>query len=784
MYMALLTKPAPTAVATDEMDLVLVEAATLGVDEDVIKSMKKKNEEAKKAQNAKKIADRKAKKPPSDPPKPPDKPEAHPAVEVLKQGLEGAMAKAEAKLLEAQTTVALMAAKDPKILTAEALLDLEETPERETVHPLIATLTEALGKAREAKAEGDICDDGQKALDDAIARRFAARTAMALSKMLAAAGKPPIDCEVGALGNCIAVAEKELVDAEAVEKSKAHLTASFKAQSEGGLEPLSRPQEISHEGFQIIDPLKAALDEARKRGAEEDLLIKGQAKLDFWIEARNRRDKAKKELDASLSPPPVTVDQPKVHACLTEASDAKLDPALIKEAVGKLKVAELAQRVYSKAKAPPGTLAIDVLEKELEEVGGSALAEEQLKQKELEKTAADLKEKIDLIKDTKENQKQRDAILAKQVKKGAHKQKAERHHEDILPAWVRDDDVLPKSPSHALEMESVAAKQDEELKELEGRLKSVEGQLKAQEEVVKALTGTVIVPQDVVIFAQLKLKASKTCDEMQKAQLPKLLDLDLDRLKKAIKACEFKFGNLEIAGLDELECNVPRTELDAARGRLKDADRAQKRQARARSQLQVRVNAPTGTATFDILVKLVAEAREAEVEEDLIARAEIKLKKMEELAASSLRAGPLAFISFHLPCLRSCVSSYAISLVEQAEVKRRGDAERQAVAASALTSAIGDWQKGQINKKLMDTDVGVLKGLIVEAAHVGCSQELIECGRQKLVAIDKYKIDKERGLIKDDEPKKEAAAEGGAKKKPKFKNYGYVKTEPTEEGGG
>ena len=169
MYMALLTKPAPTAVATDEMDLVLVEAATLGVDEDVIKSMKKKNEEAKKAQNAKKIADRKAKKPPSDPPKPPDKPEAHPAVEVLKQGLEGAMAKAEAKLLEAQTTVALMAAKDPKILTAEALLDLEETPERETVHPLIATLTEALGKAREAKAEGDICDDGQKALDDAIA---------------------------------------------------------------------------------------------------------------------------------------------------------------------------------------------------------------------------------------------------------------------------------------------------------------------------------------------------------------------------------------------------------------------------------------------------------------------------------------------------------------------------------------------------------------------------------------------------------------------------------------
>ena len=59
---------------------------------------------------------------------------------------------------------------------------------------------------------------------------------------------------------------------------------------------------------------------------------------------------------------------------LAEATDAKLDPVLLKDAQDKLKVAELAQRVYAKAKAPPGKLAIDVLQEELEVVGGGALA--------------------------------------------------------------------------------------------------------------------------------------------------------------------------------------------------------------------------------------------------------------------------------------------------------------------------------------------------------------------------------------------------------------------------
>jgi len=348
----------------------------------------------------------------------------------------------------------------------------------------------------------------------------------------------------------------------------------------------------------------------------------------------------------------------------------------------------------------------------------------------------------------------------------------------FTPAWVREEEVdavgTVYSPEAAIT--SASAKQDEELKELEQVLKKAEADLKVQEKVVADTTAEVVVPPDVIAFAQMKLKVGKTCDEMLRAQEPELLDLDLNRLQTAIKACDVKCGDLPIAGLGEQECDVPKDELAKARARLKEADRVQKRQQRARSQLTVRVNAPTGTATFDMLVKLVAEAKAAEVEPELVARAEIKLKKMEELAASSLRAGPLAFISFHLPCLRSCVSHYAISLVEQAEEKRRLDAERQEVAASALKLQIGSWQPGEINKTLLQQDIPKLQEAIHLAAQEGLPQDLIETGRLKLVAIQKYKIDKERGLIKDDDPKKKEAADAGGKgKKPKFKNYGYVK---------
>merc|ERR1711871_1288670 len=194
----------------------------------------------------------------------------------------------------------------------------------------------------------------------------------------------------------------------------------------------------------------------------------------------------------------------------------------------------------------------------------------------------------------------------------------------------------------------------------------------------------------------------------------------------AIKASEFKFGELPISGLDDLDCNVPKAEIVAAKKRLVDAQKAQARQAKARQQLHVRVNAPTGTATFDLLVKLVAEAKEAGVEADLVARAELKLKKMEELAASTLRAGPLAFISFHCPCFRPCVSSYAISLVEKAEEKRREDYEHAEAARARLLLEIGAWERGVMDKSLKVVDEAKLQEALSGAVAASLPQEGIE----------------------------------------------------------
>ena len=148
----------------------------------------------------------------------------------------------------------------------------------------------------------------------------------------------------------------------------------------------------------------------------------------------------------------------------------------------------------------------------------------------------------------------RDGYLAKQVKKGAHKERPSLVEDDLLPpAWVHAEDYATGSPGKSEAVSNADKAQAAELAKLQERLKAAEVALKAQEEAVKATEGTVIVPQDVINFAQLKLKAAKICDEMQKAQEPMLLDLDSKRLQTAIKASEFKFGELPISGLGDLD---------------------------------------------------------------------------------------------------------------------------------------------------------------------------------------------------------------------------------------
>jgi hypothetical protein len=137
-------------------------------------------------------------------------------------------------------------------------------------------------------------------------------------------------------------------------------------------------------------------------------------------------------------------------------------------------------------------------------------------------------------------------------------------------------------------------------------------------------------------------------------------------------------------------------------------------------------------------------------------RAELKLKKMEDLAAASLRAGPLAFISFHFPCLRPLLVPCAISMIEQAEVKRLEMASRQEAARKELIELVGSWHYGIFDSSLESTDEVALKSALKVGFEVGLPQEDLELARIKVQVMDKYKRDKTIGLIQD------ASAEGSA----------------------
>ena len=146
-------------------------------------------------QNAKKIADRKAKKPPADPPKPPEAPEAHPEVEKLKNDLEAAMAEAEAKIFEARSGKALVVAMDETKLTADVLNDLGERPCGDD-HPNVAELATAVATAETAKCEADLQGQGKAVLDKARKTRLAARTMLAKGRLLEASSPAPEVCDV------------------------------------------------------------------------------------------------------------------------------------------------------------------------------------------------------------------------------------------------------------------------------------------------------------------------------------------------------------------------------------------------------------------------------------------------------------------------------------------------------------------------------------------------------------------------------------------------------------
>ena len=177
LWLEVLTKPAGTQVCTEELDKALEEAKLI-LAETEWKPKKKKCEEAKKAQNAKKVAERKAKKPISDPPPPPDKPEYDELVAKLQAEMLEAFEVAQAKLSESQTTVEMEKASQPDLLKIDKLLDLGERPADEA-HPTVQALEDAIKKATDCKARAAPEPDRTPRPLAALARRAHHRDARA-----------------------------------------------------------------------------------------------------------------------------------------------------------------------------------------------------------------------------------------------------------------------------------------------------------------------------------------------------------------------------------------------------------------------------------------------------------------------------------------------------------------------------------------------------------------------------------------------------------------------------
>ena len=134
---------------------------------------------------------------------------------------------------------------------------------------------------------------------------------------------------------------------------------------------------------------------------------------------------------------------------------------------------------------------------------------------------ADLQEKIEAIKETMASQKARDAALAKQVKKGKKKEKDAPRRRRGAAAGVgqaggrRGGDGRAGAPSSR--WRSGRRRSSPRWRTSSRPRKAA---LKEQEDKVASFTNEVVVPPDVVAYAQLKLKSGKCCDAMLAAQRP------------------------------------------------------------------------------------------------------------------------------------------------------------------------------------------------------------------------------------------------------------------------
>ena len=122
--------------------------------------------------------------------------------------------------------------------------------------------------------------------------------------------------------------------------------------------------------------------EAHKRGADEELIIMGEVKLEFWTKARERRaaaDKALKDLTKPIKDDykkMIKVVVPDLEAALAEGAAAKVEEETMSTARMKLEIARSAQLLHAAQLPEADAIDIPWLQKELDSVGGFSLAQD------------------------------------------------------------------------------------------------------------------------------------------------------------------------------------------------------------------------------------------------------------------------------------------------------------------------------------------------------------------------------------------------------------------------
>ena len=151
-------------------------------------------------------------------------------------------------------------------------------------------LQKAIKAAEGAKVESKYVEDAKKRLEESLAAKQAERNKGAVGWMQACMSPDPLEIDKAVLTQAIDDAEGEKALEKDLQAARDRLSLAYKRCAEEDLRPLTVPK--TDDEVHVIDGLKNTLSEAKKRGADEELIIFAEVKLDFWSKAKARREAA------------------------------------------------------------------------------------------------------------------------------------------------------------------------------------------------------------------------------------------------------------------------------------------------------------------------------------------------------------------------------------------------------------------------------------------------------------------------------------------------------------